>query len=467
MEYFYDDIYISHKVNGKWSKPESVSANINTKDQDEAAVGLSADGKQIFILKYSEETSGDIYSSTLGSAGWSKPEKLRGEVNTANWEGSASISKNGKVLYFDSEREGGLGGTDIYKAELQKDGSWGNVVNLGPVINTPYNDEAAFIHADSKTLFFSSDGHKTMGGFDIFKSTVDGKGNWSTPKNLGYPVNTVGNDKYYVVSKDGKRGYYHQNNPNGYGELDLYMVDYDKKAIEEVPVVVTPDLALSSKEEEETKSDKPWEREPVSAKVAPISISGTLKNSDGSFGATSKARIKLIGDGNKTIAQTTSDSEGKFSFKNLMGNLNYEIEVVMDQPRKSGSTLPRNVSSPAVQSKPRPQVEPSGAITIAKHVVCSSIDNRSPVGESSSFSSGTERIWFYTEVNLGAGLEESITHKWYFNGKELSSVQLKVKGPRWRTYSYQTYGAWMKGSWKVEVISSGGDVLGTKEFTVN
>jgi len=477
-----DDIYISFKKDGNWSKPKSISDNINTDGEDEAAVSISADGKQILILKYSDETSGDIYLSTLKSGEWSKPTKLKGDINTAEWEGTASLSKDGKVIYFDSEREGGFGGTDIYRAELQKDGTWGNIVNLGKTINTPYNDESAFIHSDSKTLYFSSDGHKTMGGFDIFKSKMDRKGNWSTPENIGYPINTVANDKYYVVSTDGKRGYYHQNNPKGYGGLDLYMINYDLPARKEAAIEVEAKaegkplkVKVEGGKTASTGVDKTPGYDPNYVDNTPISISGTLKSEGSSPGSISKAKIKLLGDDKKIIAEAISDKEGKFAFRNIRGNKHYEIEVVIDDQRVSNAKSPETTETKMRISEDRRSTKqpnaPGAAATpgelqIANFTLCEDVQDRAPIRASTSFPAELDKIWFHTEVNLGFDVEATITHKWYYNGREVSSVDLRVKGPRWRTFSYKTVDEQMKGSWRVEVLY-GGTVLAEKEFKVN
>jgi len=497
-ELHYDDIYIAYKENGVWTKPRSISTNINTLEEDEAAVGISADGKQLLILKYNEETSGDIYMSNLESGEWTKPVKLKGEINSPGWEGTASVSADGKTLYFDSEREGGYGGTDIYKAELQSDGSWGNVVNLGESINTPYNDEAAFIHSGSKTLFFSSDGHKTMGGFDIFKSTLDADGNWSKPENLGYPINSTGHDKYYFASTDGKRGYYHQNKPDGFGDLDLYMINYDLPA--EVPTQPDPDQSggeepvIATAEEEEpskaaanreSEEDNPVKEEktdpePAIAAKSPISISGSLLTSGTEPTSLAKVKIRLLGDEKSTIAETISDDKGRFSFTNLSGNDNYEIEVVIDEaaiagPVSSNSvaiatdnpTKPKSEAPPSRGLRPHESSSTSSNVKIANHAVCSSVEDRIPKGESASFSSEIGKIWFFTEANLAVEDEETITHKWYLKGQEISSVELEVKGPRWRTFSYKSIDRFMKGSWKVQAVSSNGTILADSEFRVD
>ncbi len=223
-EAYTEDVFISYKKNGEWTEPVSIGDNINSKEHD-AAIALSVDGHTLFIYKI--DGGGDIYVSRLVGEHWTKPDKLKGDVNRKNsWEGSCSLSANGKILYFASDREEGMGGRDIYKAEKQEDGSWGNVVNLGPNINTAYNDDAPFIHPDNRTLYFSSEGHSSIGGYDIFSSIKDEyeSGSFGAPKNLGFPINTIDDNRYFVLAADGKNGYYSGGGENSIGEQDIFKI---------------------------------------------------------------------------------------------------------------------------------------------------------------------------------------------------------------------------------------------------
>jgi len=184
---------------------------------------LSVDGQMLFIYKQNKKDRGDIYSSKLIGEDWSKPEKLKGEVNTEEWEGSATLTSDGKILYFSSEREGGFGGRDLYSATLQPDESWGEIKNLGPVINTRFDDDAPFIHPDRRTMYYSSKGHNSMGGFDIFYTYLSDEG-WDEPENVGYPINTIDDDRYYVLSADAKTGYYSTAGRSDMGTHDIYTV---------------------------------------------------------------------------------------------------------------------------------------------------------------------------------------------------------------------------------------------------
>jgi hypothetical protein len=220
---FYEDIFIATRnQNGIWSKPEPI-IELNS-DQHDAGIGLSNDGKQLFI--FSDENGGDIYISSKKSKGWSKPESLEGDVNSKYWEGSASISKDGNYLYFASNRPGGFGGIDIYRAEKLANGTWGNTVNMGPEINTAEDEDAPQIHTDNTTLFFSSKGHSGMGGYDIFSTVMDRlTDTWSQPRNVGYPINTAGDDIHFSLNADGSRAYFNSSHLTADGQNDIFLME--------------------------------------------------------------------------------------------------------------------------------------------------------------------------------------------------------------------------------------------------
>ncbi len=158
--------------------------------------------------------------------GWSEPELLPGEINSDAIETSASISNDEHTVYFSSNREGGYGGMDIWRVKKLPTGEWSKAQNLGSVINTEFDEDSPFIHADGKTLYFISKGHKSMGGYDIFHTKVDDEGKWSKPVNLGYPVNTLANDLNFVMSADKLTGYYSSSAAGGYGGQDLYKINF-------------------------------------------------------------------------------------------------------------------------------------------------------------------------------------------------------------------------------------------------
>ncbi len=220
---YYEDIMISYRLGDDWLEPESIGDNINTNSHD-ASIALSVDGQTLFLYKQDKGNRGDIYYSELEGDVWGKPQKLLGEVNTDDsWEGSATLTSDGKTLYFASDREGGFGGRDLYSAKLQPDNTWGEIANLGPTINTRFDDDAPFIHPDMRTMYYSSKGRNSMGGYDIFYTYLADEG-WDEPQNIGHPVNTIDDDRYYVLSADAKTGYYSTAGRSDEGTHDIYTV---------------------------------------------------------------------------------------------------------------------------------------------------------------------------------------------------------------------------------------------------
>ncbi len=224
--YYEDMYYITNSGSGespKWSNPVNPGSPLNSKEHD-AIVGITNDGQKLFI--YKGENNGDIYESYLKGNRWGKPQKLEYPINTEFKETSASFSFDGRTVYFVSDRDGGIGKQDIYVCKRNLDGTWGEVKNLKAPINTIEDEEGVFMHPDGKTLFFSSRGHETMGGYDIFSSTLQEDGSWSKPRNLGYPINTPDDDVFLSISASGKHGYYSSVKTDGIGYQDIYMITF-------------------------------------------------------------------------------------------------------------------------------------------------------------------------------------------------------------------------------------------------
>lgn len=221
---FHEDVYVSYKVNGSFTEPVGLDS-INTNSND-GAVSLSNDGKRLFVFRDNGDDHGDMYESFLKGDKYSSPVKLKGQVNSYSWDGHCSLSPDGKTLYFSSERFGGFGGRDIYKATLQPDSTWGQVKNLGDSVNTAFDDDAPFIHPDGVTLYYSSKGKNSIGDYDIFAATLDLKDSvFRKVVNLGYPINSTADDIYFVLSADNKTGYYSSGKKGGEGLKDIYKVD--------------------------------------------------------------------------------------------------------------------------------------------------------------------------------------------------------------------------------------------------
>lgn len=222
LQLFYEDIFISYKLNDSmWDEPKSIG-NINTLTHD-AAVCLNADGTELFTYENVGDGKGDLYLSKFNGETWSKPVKQQ-KLNSHEWDGSACFIPNQDKIIFSSERKGGYGGKDLYYAERIAENVWGNIKNLGPEINTKYDEDAPFVNSDGKILFFSSNNKNSIGGYDVFR--CDWLNNdWHEPYNVGPPINTVNDDIYFTVRADGKVAYYSSYKKGGDGGQDIYMVE--------------------------------------------------------------------------------------------------------------------------------------------------------------------------------------------------------------------------------------------------
>ena len=219
---YYENIFFSKQSgDDNWVPAEMVEGINNLKDHD-AVQGVTVDGRKMLI--YRADGNGDLYEAAKKGAKFEKPKALKA-LNTDAHETSATYSYDGKTIYFCSDRKDGYGEHDIYRSVMDSKGKWGKPENLGPVVNTPYDEKSVFAHPDGKTLYFCSDGHPGYGGFDIFVTTYQ-NGAWTEPVNLGYPVNTSGDDAYFVITADKRTGYYSSKQAGGQGGYDIYKIAF-------------------------------------------------------------------------------------------------------------------------------------------------------------------------------------------------------------------------------------------------
>lgn len=220
----YENIYVSYKDReGNWQAPELL--NINPSGPGHlASVNVAADGQTLFIYR-DDGGDGNIYESKLVGEVWSDPVLMGSDINTRSWETHGALSADGNTFYFISNRPGGQGGRDIYRVVRLPNGAWSKAQNLGNVVNTAYDEDGVFIHPNGRTMYFSSVGHNSMGGFDIFMTEMQDNGLWTPPQNLGYPLNTVDDDVFFITTADGRRGYFSSDQIGGFGEKDIYFVD--------------------------------------------------------------------------------------------------------------------------------------------------------------------------------------------------------------------------------------------------
>lgn len=255
---FFEDIYITEfNAEAKdWEEAENIPGKLNSVGHD-AALCISPDGKFIYIYRNDGQIYiGDIFVSKVSSTGkWGTPKPLDKPVNSTYFESSASISADNNKLFFVSERpkqkkSKSQGQSDIWVADRLSKSTWGEPRNLGPIINTEFDEGKVYLHPDGKTIFFSSTGHNTMGGYDIFVSYLQENGEWSKPMNMGYPINTVRDDAHFVLSLDKKTAYFSTDREDGFGESDIYKIDMSNypwdKVIKDIPTGIAKGLVKGS-----------------------------------------------------------------------------------------------------------------------------------------------------------------------------------------------------------------------------
>lgn len=272
--YHFEDIFISRKGENGWLSAENIGLSINTPYHD-SNLALTADGKTLYL--YRDENGGDIYFSDLLKTGeWSAPQPLPGNINSSYFENGVSISPDKNTLFFSSDRPGGYGGRDIYMCVKDSKGAWSRVTNLGQAVNTIFDDEGPFIDYDGKTLYFSSRGHDGMGGFDIYVTEYDSAaGEWITPVNLGYPINTPDDDIYFVSTKDRKRGYYSSVRDDGRGYTDIYLVempDLDERIKEKQLAKLNPEIVGVKKNDDQKIEKVDIPRESPKPALHPVTL---------------------------------------------------------------------------------------------------------------------------------------------------------------------------------------------------
>ncbi|MFO7755165.1 MAG: hypothetical protein R6V34_04175 [Bacteroidales bacterium] len=219
---FYDAVFFSFKEKDRWSVPVNITPDLLS-DGNLYISCLADKGNTLYLSKYNDNES-NIYKSEYDGIRWSPAEPVN-EINTGNWESHAFVTEDGSAMIFSSDRPGGMGGLDLYICYKNEDGKWGTARNLGPEINTPFNEDRAFLINNGKQLFFCSQGHYNMGGFDLFKSERSENGKWTRPENLGYPINDPDDNVFFMPVNNGHSGYISAfREGKGYGKEDIYLL---------------------------------------------------------------------------------------------------------------------------------------------------------------------------------------------------------------------------------------------------
>ncbi len=232
----WEDIYVSFNEDGTWSTPQIL--DFCTPNNNQASVSISKDERQVYT--YNDLSgNGDIYVSNFIKGEFKTLEKLSiPRINTTSWEPHFVMSPDGNTIFFVSDREGGYGGRDIWRLELLSNGEWSrDPINMGPEINSSFDEDSPFISLDGRTLYFSTNGPLSMGGFDIMKSTMNANGTWSAPSNMGYPLNSTGDDLFFTTVASGEMGYLTSFRKGGFGEKDIYSVVLTNEKVEQVALL--------------------------------------------------------------------------------------------------------------------------------------------------------------------------------------------------------------------------------------
>lgn len=223
-----EDIFVAERQDSLWGNVRSMEFNSR---ENEGAHTVSADGRFVFFTACNREGvmgSCDIFYSAKTNEGWSKPAGIGLPINSTDWESQPCFAANGMAMLFSSNRPNGYGGKDLYITYLNKQFQWMEPINLGPEINTKGDEETPFLHADGRTLYFASNGHPSVGGKDLYVSRLGTNGKWSKPVNLGYPINTEGDEAGLFVALDGKSAFLSSERPGGFGKLDIYSFELNE-----------------------------------------------------------------------------------------------------------------------------------------------------------------------------------------------------------------------------------------------
>lgn len=325
LDEYFEDLYSSKLLeNGKWETAKNIGSPINTKGHD-AAVALSPDGSRM-VVYIDDNGDGNLYESVRKGDEWSKPKMFNKEISGPYQEPSAWYSSDGKLLYFVSDRplekRGEAKDKDIYIASWNEEKEeWLNIQRLPNNINSSYNEDGIFLHPDGRTLYFSSEGHNSMGGYDIFKTVKQDDGTWSDPINIGYPVNTPDDDVFFVVSASGRHGYMTSFRDGGYGDKDLYKITF--LGAEKQPLLGSEDILLAS-------VDAPITAKAIEPKVE-VSVSLAILKGivrDDKTKEPLEASIELIdNETGEIIAEFSSDAKNGKYLVSLPGGKNYGIAV--------------------------------------------------------------------------------------------------------------------------------------------
>jgi outer membrane protein OmpA-like peptidoglycan-associated protein len=332
-----EDFYKSVKKAGEWQKAVPLSENINTPNYNEGAQSISPDGRYLFFTGCNRPDGAgrcDIYVCTREGNSWSKPVNLGPTINSSEWESQPSISADVSTLYFLSNRPGGLGGYDIWKSALGDDGKWTAPTNLGPNVNTPYDEATPFIHPDGKTLYFASDGWPGLGQKDLYYSKLQKDGTFAKAVNLGYPINTFNDEFGFIVNAAGDEGLFSSNLDGGFGDVDIYRFKLPEN-LKPLPVTYVKGIV----KDRESK-------QPIESSVLIINLNtknaayNEFTDAGGDFMAVMPANesyaFNVLADGYLLYSQ-------HYEIKPADANKPFEVEILLDKIKVGTKTALNNI----------------------------------------------------------------------------------------------------------------------------
>jgi outer membrane protein OmpA-like peptidoglycan-associated protein/tetratricopeptide (TPR) repeat protein len=317
---YFENIFVSEQAGELWKIATHVEDRIDSKN-NESILGFSYDGNQMFIYN-GKEGGGEILVSELKEGGWKSPDNVRGDISSKYAETTMSISKDGKEMFIVSDRpESTVGGMDIYYCVLNEKNKWSQPSNLGPKVNSPFDEEGVFLSPKGDKLYFSSKGHNSMGGFDIFVTERDKDGTWGDPVNLGYPINSAKDDIFFKIEENEKQAYYSSVRENGIGGLDIYKIIFLGEEKELKIGSANENLAWNFKPDYTIFYNKPSELKIDTS----LYMVGIITNSKS--GEPVMAKIEVIDmEQSKIIATGLSDSLGNYKVK-INQHKDYGVEI--------------------------------------------------------------------------------------------------------------------------------------------
>ena len=333
-----EDFWTSQFKNNTWNSATPLSTKINTTKYNEGAQTISPDGKYLFFTGCNRPDGlgrCDVYVSHREGKDWGEPYNVGKPVNSEYWESQPAISPDGRTLYFISNRPGGSGGYDIWKSTITDDAKWGPAINLGPEINTPYDENTPFLHADGKTLYFSSDGWPGFGNKDIYYSRMDDNDKFQKPINLGYPINSFENESGLIVSADGNLGMFSSNLKDGFGGQDIYSFG--------IPEIAKP-LKISYVKGIVRDKDS---KKTIESNVQVIDLKSDKTVFDDYTDPETGQFLAVMPIGGNYLFNVNAEGYMFYSenFELKQGNINkpYQIEVYIERIKQGGNVTLRNI----------------------------------------------------------------------------------------------------------------------------